>query len=173
MTGVLSAERLSAIAAPAEFTVTGDEVTGYEIADLGGEIRYYVRFDGTVYLVTRGERAGDEEFGFSTMSVDGVYRYLIWQLGNTAREILGYARIQTPHRSTDVAPGFTISVNGMRDILLHDGDVIGTLRHGGALAPAAQFSWLAALDVSALLASYLDESGAPLLSQWVTVPAGS
>ncbi|WP_161972419.1 Imm61 family immunity protein [Glaciihabitans arcticus] len=157
---------LAAIGAPAGFTLS-DLNDGLVLANRGGEVRYYVRNSSAGFEVTRAERSEDERFGMATAHEEHVHRYLTIELGSSIRFGPELAPIWLPHMPDDLAPGFALEVEGPRATLSANGVVHGTFSHDPHMAPAVEFSWVAALPVDGLLQSFLDEKGEPFLARWL------
>ena len=158
---------LAAIGAPAGFALSDLDDGGLVLANRGGEVRYYVRTSSAGYVVTRAERSEDESFRMTTAHEEHVHRHLIIELGSSIRFGPDLAPIWLPDKPDELAPGFALTVEGPRATLSANGVVHGIFSHDPYMAPAAEFSWVAALPVDGLLQSFLDEKGEPFLARWL------
>ncbi|WP_255455919.1 Imm61 family immunity protein [Cryobacterium suzukii] len=133
------------------------------VANVGGEIRYYIR-DG--FSLTSAERSESERFMMSSSDLINIERYLAVELADDVRENEGLARLQIPGRMGEYAAGVIAREdNGTVTIVVGDRPPIRFV-HGDPyrLQPDVQFSYFATASIPEIVESALSASGGPLFS---------
>lgn len=152
----------------AGYSLTPEDHSGAALfwSDPGGELRFYVRdqVDGNLVL-TRAERASEEQFELAGASMDVIERYLYGVFGWARRSKLRLQRIKAPRRVEEIVDGFEISdpdSEGYRP-LLKDGAMVAIARGKiSGLTILIELSHLISSPVEMIRASYDDADGRPL-----------
>ncbi|MGH3638624.1 MAG: Imm61 family immunity protein [Mycobacterium sp.] len=138
-------------------------------SDPGGEVRYYLRRreDGW-YLLTRSSRDSDEQFVLAAVSREILERFLYGVFGTVIRDDHKLPFLQKPWNPADVASGYSLSEmseGGYRTLSRMDSGPVAVAREKTiSLMNLVPLSHFLKLSISELEASYLSDSGGPLLS---------
>jgi hypothetical protein len=139
-----------------------------EIANWGGEIRFYVRYGGGQVVVSKAERSGDEYTTMATANFEDAERFLTRTLGHDLRShvVPTAPRLRLPWTSDNVADGFTIvAAQGtyLPAVVLESGRERARFADFETPYDAVQFTHYANIPIADLRASLLDTSGHPSL----------
>ncbi|SEM68514.1 Imm61 family immunity protein [Cryobacterium luteum] len=137
------------------------------IADVGGEIRYYVHFGGLAgFSLTRAERSEPEGFIMSSSDLIDIERYLAVKLADDVREREGLARLQIPGRIGEYAARASAHEDdGRVTIVVGERPPVRFVHNDPyRLQPDVQFSHFAEASVAEIIESALSVSGGPLFS---------
>ena len=138
------------------------------LADLGGEIRYYLH-STDVHTLTQAERGDPESFLVSAVNITDIERYLMnsWESTIRYRRSLPYISSDPlPLQACDIAPGYSLREvePGKAAIVSSDGTVRVIIR-GDTTSTAfipVWFSYILDASLKDLRASFLDPDGLPL-----------
>ena len=140
------------------------------VADGGGEIRYFLRFDGARWVLTTAQRAEDETVLAASEEMADVVRLLIEKVGGDLRAALDLPPIHLPYEVDDVAPGYEVEVlaGGWARLVEHPGRRLSvTFRHTDIPFDAVGFSWYAQADPAELRAAFERPDAEPLFARFV------
>jgi len=140
------------------------------VADGGGEIRYFLRFDGARWVLTTAQRAEDETVLAASEEMADVVRLLIERIGGELRAALDLPPIHLPYEVDDVAPGYEVEflAGGWARLVEHPGRRLSvTFRHTDIPFDAVGFSWYAQADPAALRAAFERPDAEPLFARFV------
>lgn len=140
------------------------------LADLGGEIRFYLRMADSIYTLTQAQRSESERFVMSASNMADIERYLIMGFGFSLRTMKKLPSVflngkPGPARIQDVSSGYQIQQVSPGRISLIDSNGIRAIFYGdlpSRVRDAVEFSWIADTTMENLCASYLDPDGLPL-----------
>lgn len=132
------------------------------VANEGGEIRFYVRVDGTgQFVLTRAERSDAERPVLWAEDLRDIERFLIMELSGDLRQAKRLPALQIPSRESELAEGFqTIHRDGF--VWLDDGQrpsIHFPERDPYRPQPAVQFSHYANASIGDLICSIDSDSG--------------
>lgn len=135
--------------------------------DPGGEIRFYIRnkFDGSI-LLTKAERAAEEQFELAGISVEVIERHLYGVFGWDIRHAKRLTITKTPRKVGEIAEGYRLSEEdseGFRHLSEDTGTVVATAAGGlTGVTRLVELSHLIASSPSEIKRSYESPDGAPL-----------
>lgn len=126
-------------------------------ADAGGELRYYVRFDGQEFTLSHAQRAEGESLLLAASDVKDVERMLSERIGADLRAHRGEAPVPLPFALAELAPGYRLDIpeTGWADLIDERVDRrVGRFRHTDVPFAAVSFSWYAGEDPSTIRAAF-------------------
>jgi len=140
------------------------------VADGGGEIRYFLRFDGARWVLSTAQRAEDETVLAVSQEMVDVVRLVIEKVGGDLRVALDLPPIHLPYETDDVAPGYEVEVlaGGWAHLVELPGRRSPvTFRHADIPFDAVGFSWYAQADPAELRAAFERPDAEPLFARFV------
>ena len=140
------------------------------VADGGGEIRYFLRFDGARWVLSTAQRAEDETVLAVSQEMVDVVRLVIEKVGGDLRVALDLPPIHLPYETDDVAPGYEVEVlagGWARLVELTGRRSPVTFRHTDIPFDAVGFSWYAEADPAELRAAFERLDAEPLFARFV------
>lgn len=146
--------------------------SGLLVANAGGQIRYELVEDAGGILLTSAERAGNPTPEMWAANVRDSQTLLIRLVGTAMRSLRAAPRVFFPYGWDECAPGYAPRNLGDGWSGLTREHVPLALRFvdHAPLFPAVQFSYLIDADPRALMASYADPEGYPLLHKFLRPP---
>ncbi|KHK95166.1 hypothetical protein LK09_19865 [Microbacterium mangrovi] len=142
------------------------------IANDGGEIRFTITAADRTIALERAERAEEPRLLMTSPEMNAIERMLIDYVGDDLRSTRNLGHVFFPFDWRECAPGYAVIDFGDRwtglsrlgrpmDLRIRDRDY---------LHPAVMYSYIADADPVALMQSYSDPVGAPLLRNFVSPP---
>ncbi|MBU9767043.1 hypothetical protein FR943_24805 [Mycobacterium sp. TNTM28] len=132
----------------------------------GGEIRYYIRLDAGGVLLTKAERAAEEQFELWGASIDVIERHLFGVFGWDIRSINRLPRIKTSRKIEEIADGYRITdvnAEGYRRLLDQHGSAVATARGKlSGVSVLVELSHLITVPIEKIRSSYEHPDGRPL-----------
>ena len=153
-------------AALPDLRVTG-EGSDCELSDVGGEIRFYIRTDGSgLVSLSRAERSESEEPIMSSTAAIDIERFVTMYVGSHIRLLRGMEPIVLPWRQSEVAPGYVIETIDTDVVALHcpNGSSTPHFVGRGDPQPVVRYSYYAGSELDVLRESLIDPAGIPLFS---------
>ena len=146
-----------------------DRPAGAVVANSGGEIRFEYTRDDTGFLLTSAERAEDPATLMWSSHFDDILFMLIMLLGDTLRSRAGMPEIWLPFKWGECAPGYRpLKLDGRWTGLEKEGEILALRTFGSDLVyDIVSLSYLIDLDPGAVMASYADPGGHPLLHKFL------
>jgi hypothetical protein len=163
-------DELVAWARAAGYALTPSDSTGAAVlwSDPGGEIRFYMRGDGDWFLLSRADRASNENLTISAPSVDTLERFLFDSFGSEIRTAKRLPWLRVPTTREGVAPGYDTveDSDGYLELVKKD-DIRVARGRGGSLGVMnlVLLSHLCSVPIADIEMTYLDASGRPLFPQ--------
>jgi hypothetical protein len=149
--------------------VSNDEVV---VANLGWEVRWYIRQREADVTVSSAERAGSEVLIMAAHDLLDVERYLTFRLGSSTRpSAFRQHQIDVPWQLDEVAEGFAVRATDdadLRAVVLESGRERARFRDISYPVDAGAFTHYANSSVADLRASLRDQSGEPLFGAYVS-----